>query len=94
MKKRLPPKALKLTVEQIRIVTMFADYAFDYPLLTFDEVARKAMGSRPFPETRIGREFERRAREVVDAVNLAYRASLKRRAQESRIRSAIIKSRR
>jgi hypothetical protein len=94
MKKRLPPKALKLTVEQIRIVTMFADYAFDYPLLTFDEVARKAMGSRPFPETRIGREFERQAREVVDAVNLAYRASLKRRAQGSRIRSAIIKSRR
>ena len=86
-KKRLPRKTPKLTVEQIRIVATFAHYALDYPILTFDEVARRVMHSRPFAKTPTGREFKRQAREVVDAVNHAYLSSLKRRAQESRIRA-------
>jgi hypothetical protein len=65
-KKRLPQRTPELTVEQIEIVGQFSDYAFDYPILTFDEVARKVMRSRPFPKTRTGREFKRQAKEVFD----------------------------
>jgi hypothetical protein len=65
-KRLLPRKVPKLTVEQIQIVATFGDYAYDYPILTFDEVARKVLHSRPFPITRAGREFKRQAKEVFD----------------------------
>jgi hypothetical protein len=62
----MPTTKPRLTVEQIEIVGQFADYAFDYPILTFEEVARKVMRSRPFPKTPAGREFKRQAKEVFD----------------------------
>jgi hypothetical protein len=61
-----PAKKPQLTVEQIEIVAQFADYAFDYPILTFEEVARKILRYRPFPNTMIGREVKRQAKEVFD----------------------------
>jgi hypothetical protein len=35
-------------------------------LKTFDEVARKILHCRPFPKTRVGREFKRQGREIFD----------------------------
>jgi hypothetical protein len=66
MPAKQPAKKPQLTVEQIEVVGQFADYAFDYPILTFDEVARKVMRSRPFPKTQAGREFKRQAKEIFD----------------------------
>jgi len=37
------PRAPKLTLAQVEIVAQFADFAFDYPGLSFDAVARKVL---------------------------------------------------
>ena len=55
-----------LSAAQIERIGQFNDYSFEYPGLTFDEVVKKVLGPRPFPNTPIGREFEREAREVFD----------------------------
>ena len=57
---------VKLTVEQAEIAAQFADHAFDYPKLSFDEVAQKVLGSKPFPNTANGRAFRREAKAVFD----------------------------
>ncbi|MGH9716204.1 MAG: hypothetical protein ACRD4R_05670 [Candidatus Acidiferrales bacterium] len=44
-----PPKcrdkkpAASLSPDQVELAAQFADYAFDYPHLTFDEAARKVL---------------------------------------------------
>ena len=65
--KRRPSKpCAALSVEQLEIVAQFSDYSFDYPALTFDEVARKFLGPGPFPATLTGRKFRSEARAVFD----------------------------
>jgi glycine cleavage system protein P-like pyridoxal-binding family len=56
----------KLTVTQAEIAAQFADYSFDYPTMSFDEVARKVLGSKPFPNTRSGQKFRTEAKAVFD----------------------------
>jgi len=56
----------KLTVDQSEMAAQFADHAFDYPRLTFDEVAKKVLGAMPFPATPQGRAFRREAKAVFD----------------------------
>jgi hypothetical protein len=56
----------ELSVAQAELAAQFSDYAFDYPGLTFDDVARKVLGSRPFPNTPAGRRFKREAKEVFE----------------------------
>jgi len=53
----------RLTTEQIEIVAQFADYAFDYPRLSFDAVVKKIMpqGSGSDPRAK---EFRRRTKAV------------------------------
>jgi hypothetical protein len=55
-----------LSVAQLEIVGQFSDYAFDFPDLTFDQVAKKVLGARPFPSTAIGRKFRQEAKAVFD----------------------------
>jgi hypothetical protein len=55
-----------LTVEQSEIAAQFSDYAFDYPRLNFSQVARKARGPKPFPNTPNGRAFRREAKSMFD----------------------------
>lgn len=55
----------KLSVAQLEIVGQFSDYAFDYPNLNFDQVAKKVLGS-PYPHTASGRAFKREAKAVFD----------------------------
>lgn len=56
----------RLSAEQIEIVAQFADYSFEYPRLTFDEVAKKILGARPFTNAPTGRKFRRDAKAVFD----------------------------
>ena len=58
-------RKLTLSVAQLEIVGQFSDYAFDYPNLNFDQVAKKVLGS-PFPNTASGRAFKREAKAVFD----------------------------
>jgi hypothetical protein len=55
-----------LTVDQIEIAAQFADHSFDYPRLSFDQVAKKVLGSKPFPNTPNGRKFRIEAKAVFD----------------------------
>lgn len=50
-------KPIRLTTEQAELVGQFNDYACDFPKLGFDAVAKKALGSSPFPQTPNGRKF-------------------------------------
>jgi hypothetical protein len=58
------PRKAKLTVEQVELVAQFADYSYEYPRLTFAQVAKK-LGAK-FPATAAGRQFKRVAKEVFD----------------------------
>lgn len=60
-----PSRKPKLSVAQLEIVGQFSDYAFDYPNLNFDQVAKKVLGA-PFPNTVSGRAFKREAKAVFD----------------------------
>jgi hypothetical protein len=65
--KRRPKKPrAELSVEQREMAAQFSDYAFDYPTLSFDEVARKFLGPKPFPATPTGRKFRSEAEAVFD----------------------------
>jgi hypothetical protein len=59
-------QAAKLTVAQAEIAAQFADHSFDYPKLSFDEVAQKVLGRKPFPNTPNGSAFRREAKAVFD----------------------------
>jgi hypothetical protein len=55
-----------LTVAQLEIAAQFADFSFDYPTLSFEQVARKILGPNPFPNTASGRKFRSEAKAVFD----------------------------
>jgi hypothetical protein len=65
MPTKRPSRKLRLPVAQLEIVGQFSDYAFDYPNLNFDQVAKKVLGA-PFPTTVSGRAFKREAKAVFD----------------------------
>jgi hypothetical protein len=54
-----------LTVTQAEIAAQFADYAFDYPNLTFDEVARK-ITPKGFGTGPSAKAFKKEAKAVFD----------------------------
>ena len=57
----------RLSVEQLEIVGAFNDYAYEYPKLDFEAVARKVMGVRkPFPDTPTGRLLRRECKAIFD----------------------------
>jgi hypothetical protein len=59
-------RPITLSVAQREIAAQFADHSFDYPDLTFDQVAKKVLGARPFPATPTGRKFRAEAKAVFD----------------------------
>jgi hypothetical protein len=56
----------RLPFVQIEVVGQFNDYAWDNPKLTFEEVAKKALGSKPFPRTANSRKFRSECKNVFD----------------------------
>jgi len=56
----------RLSFAQIEVVGQFNDYAWENPKLTFEEVAKKALGSNPFPSTPNGRKFGSECKNVFD----------------------------
>jgi hypothetical protein len=56
----------RLSVAQLEVVGQFNDYSFDYPNLTFEQVAKKVLGVRAFPYTPTGRKFRREAKAAFD----------------------------
>jgi hypothetical protein len=61
-----PARTPSLTESQWEIVGQFNDISFEYPKLTFDQAAKKVLGSKPFPNTPKGRAFRREAKAVID----------------------------
>ncbi len=60
-----PSRAVRLSVAQIETAAQFADYAFDYSDLSFDQVAKRVLG-KPFPNTAVGRKFRQEAKAIFD----------------------------
>jgi len=56
----------RLSFAQIEVVGQFNDYAWENPKLTFEEVAKKALGSNVFPKTLNGRKFRTECKNVFD----------------------------
>jgi hypothetical protein len=56
----------RLSFAQIEVVGQFNDYAWENPKLTFEEAAKKALGSKPFPTTPNGRKFRTECKNVFD----------------------------
>jgi len=56
----------RLSFAQIEVVGQFNDYAWENPKLTFEEVAKKALGSNSFPKTSNGRKFRSDCKNVFD----------------------------
>jgi hypothetical protein len=56
----------RLSSAQIEVVGQFNDYAWENPKMTFEEVAKKALGSNPFPRTPNGRKFRTECKNVFD----------------------------
>jgi hypothetical protein len=65
-KAKKPKSHARLSFAQIEVVGQFNDYAWDNPKLTFEEVAKKALGSKPFPRTANGRKFRSECKNVFD----------------------------
>jgi hypothetical protein len=63
---RRSKKRFTLSIAQLDAIGQFNDYAFEYPHLTFDEVAKMVLGSRPFPSTPAGSKFKQEAKAVFD----------------------------
>lgn len=61
-----PSRSVSLSVDQLEVAAQFADYSFENPDLTCDQVARKMLGARPFPNTPVRRKFKREAKETFD----------------------------
>ena len=59
-------QSFELTFEQTEMLGRFGDASFDYPKLSFKEVARKLLGPKPFKATTKGKKFEKVCREVFD----------------------------
>jgi hypothetical protein len=56
----------RLAFAQIEVVGQFNDYAWENPKLTFEQIAKKALGSNPFPTTPNGRKFRTECKNVFD----------------------------
>jgi hypothetical protein len=56
----------RLSFAQIEVVGQFNDYAWENPKLTFEQIAKKALGSNPFPTTPNGRKFRTECKNVFD----------------------------
>jgi hypothetical protein len=61
-----PLKRVRLSDQQTEIVGQFNDYAFENPRLTFEQVAKKELGRKPFPDTPQGRKFRSECKEIFD----------------------------
>ena len=51
-------KPVRLTTAQTEIVGQMNDLSFENPKLTFEQVAKKALGPNPFPRTANGEREE------------------------------------
>ncbi len=63
---RKKKQSFELTFEQTEMLGRFGDASSDYPRLSFEEVARKLLGPKPFKATTKGKKFEKVCREVFD----------------------------
>jgi hypothetical protein len=57
-------KSSDLDFEQIEMLANFSDYAFDYPKLAFEEIAKKL--GVDFSKAKNGKTWEAECREVFD----------------------------
>lgn len=57
---------MTLSVDLLETAAQFADHSFDYPRLSFDQVAKKVLGARSFPIRPNGRKFRAEAKAVFD----------------------------
>jgi hypothetical protein len=64
--KQSPKRRAPLSVAKIEIVGQFNDYASENPKLSFVQVAKKVLGSNPFPKTPNGRKFWQECKSVFD----------------------------
>jgi hypothetical protein len=65
--KKTLQKRPKLTVAQIEIVGQFNDYAWENSRLNFEQIAKKELGPKAFPNTPSGRTFRAECKAVFDA---------------------------
>ena len=63
---RKKKQSFELTFEQTEMLGKFAGASSDYAKLSFEEVARKLLGPKPFKATKKGKQFEKVCREVFD----------------------------
>jgi len=63
---RKKKQSFELTFEQTEMLGKFGGASSDYPKLSFEEVARRLLGSNPFKATTKGKQFEKICREVFD----------------------------
>ena len=63
MSPKTPSRKSRLSVAQWELVGQFNDGAFEYPDLSFEQVAEKLLGA-PFTNTPTDREFEREAKKI------------------------------
>jgi hypothetical protein len=54
-----------LDFEQIEVLANFSDYAFDYPKLSYEEIARKL--GVDFSQAKNGKTWEKECREVFES---------------------------
>ena len=63
---RKKKQSFELTFEQTERLANFSDASFDYPKLSFEEVARKLLGPKPFKATTKGKQFKKICREAFE----------------------------
>jgi hypothetical protein len=63
---RKKKQSFELTFEHTEMLEKFGDASSDYPDLSFDEIARKLLGPKPFKATTKGKSLEKTCREVFD----------------------------
>jgi hypothetical protein len=63
---RKKKQSFELTFEQTEKLAKFSDASFDYPKLSFEKVARKLLGPKPFKATTKGKQFKKICREAFD----------------------------
>ena len=59
-------QSFELSFEQTEMLGKFGGASSDYPKLSFEEVARKLLGPKPFKATTKGMRFKKICREVFD----------------------------
>jgi hypothetical protein len=63
---RKKKQSFELTFEQTEMLANFSDASSDYPKLSFEEVARKLLGPKPFKATTKGKQSKKVCREAFD----------------------------